>query len=52
MGIKRKLGIKQISKKPILLNDLKLIIQVIIEEKNEFKKIQNKDDFNRFCWWI
>ncbi len=42
MGIKRKLGIKQISKKPILLNDLKLIIQAIIEEKNEFKKIQNK----------
>ena len=42
MGIKRKLGMKQISKKPILLNDLKLIIQAIIEEKNEFKKIQNK----------
>ena len=34
--------VKQISKKPILLNDLKLIIQAIIEEKNEFKKIQNK----------
>tara|TARA_Y100001958_G_C21158001_1_gene492548 strand:+ start:226 stop:1140 length:915 start_codon:yes stop_codon:yes gene_type:complete len=42
MGIKRKLGIKQISKKPILLNDLKLIIQAITNEKNEFKKIQNK----------
>ncbi len=42
MGIKRKLGVKQISKKPILLNDLKLIIQAIIDEKNEFKKIQNK----------
>ena len=42
MGIKRKLGVKQISKKPILLNDLKLIIQAITEEKHEFKKIQNK----------
>ena len=42
MGIKRKLGVKQISKKPILLNDLKLIIQAITNEKNEFKKIQNK----------
>ena len=42
MGIKRKLGVKQISKKPILLNDLKLIIQAITDEKNEFKKIQNK----------
>ena len=42
MGIKRKLGVKQISKKPILLNDLKLIIQAINNEKNEFKKIQNK----------
>ena len=42
MGIKRKLGVKQMSKKPILLNDLKLIIQAITDEKNEFKKIQNK----------
>ena len=42
MGIKRKLGVKQMSKKPILLNDLKLIIQAIDDEKNEFKKIQNK----------
>ena len=42
MGIKRKLGVKQISKKPILLNDLKLIIQAVTDEKNEFKKIQNK----------
>jgi len=42
MGIKRKLGVKQISKKPILLDDLKLIIQAITHEKNEFKKIQNK----------
>ena len=42
MGIKRKLGVKQISKKPILLNDLKLIIQAVTDEKNELKKIQNK----------
>tara|TARA_A100001011_G_scaffold378681_1_gene443723 strand:+ start:42 stop:956 length:915 start_codon:yes stop_codon:yes gene_type:complete len=42
MGIKRKMGVKQISKKPILINDLKLIINVINEDKNEFKKIQNR----------
>ena len=42
MGIKRKLGVKQMSKKPILLNDLKLIIQAINDEKSEYKKIQNK----------
>ena len=42
MGIKRKMGIKQTSKKPILINDLKLIINVINEDKNEFKKIHNK----------
>ena len=42
MGIKRKLGVKQISKKPLLINDLKKIINVIDEEKNELKKYQNK----------
>ena len=42
MGIKRKMGIKQTSKKPILINDLKLIIDVINQDKNEFKKFQNK----------
>tara|TARA_B100000579_G_scaffold410207_1_gene399916 strand:+ start:383 stop:1297 length:915 start_codon:yes stop_codon:yes gene_type:complete len=42
MGIKRKLGVKQTSKKPILINDLKRIINVIDEEKNEFKKYLNK----------
>ena len=42
MGIKRKLGVKQTSKKPILINDLKKIIKVIDEDKNEFKKYQNK----------
>ena len=42
MGIKRKLGVKQTSKKPILINDLKKIINVINEEKNELKKYKNK----------
>ena len=42
MGIKRKLGVKQTSKKPILINDLKKIINVIDEDKNEFKKYLNK----------
>ena len=42
MGIKRKMGVKQTSKKPILINDLKLIINVIIKDKNEYKKLQNK----------
>ncbi len=42
MGIKRKMGVKQTSKKPILINDLKLIINVIDKDKNEYKKLQNK----------
>ena len=42
MGIKRKLGVKQTSKKPILINDLKKITNVINQEKNELKKYQNK----------
>ena len=42
MGIKRKMGIKQIAKKPILINDLKLIINVINEEKNESRRYQDK----------
>ena len=42
MGIKRKMGVKQISKKPLLINDLKLIIKVIDQEKNEYKKYQNR----------
>ena len=36
------MGVKQNSKKPILISDLKLIINVINEEKNEKKKYQNK----------
>ena len=42
MGIKRKMGVKQTSKKPILINDLKLIINVINKDKNVHKKLQNK----------
>ena len=42
MGIKRKMGVKQTSKKPILISDLKLIINVINKDKNEYKKLQNK----------
>ena len=42
MGIKRKIGVKQISKKPLLINDLKLIIKLIDQEKNEYKKYQNR----------
>ena len=42
MGIKRKMGVKQTSKKPILINDLKLIINVINKDKNENKRLQNK----------
>ena len=42
MGIKRKTGVKQTSKKPILINDLKLIINVINKDKNKHKKLQNR----------
>ena len=42
LGIKRKMGVKQTAKKPLLINDLKAIIKVIDEEKNDFKKHQNK----------
>ena len=42
MGIKRVMGVKQNSKKPILINDLKTIINLINEDKNEHKKYQNK----------
>ena len=42
MGIKRKKGIKQTAKKPILINDLKLIIKVICEENKEVRKKRNK----------
>ena len=42
MGIKRKNGSHQKAKKPILINDLKAIIDVIDEEKNEKKKLKNR----------
>ena len=42
MGIKRKMGVKQIAKKPLLINDLKVIINVIDQEKNDLKRLQNK----------
>jgi len=38
MGIKRVKGTHQKAKKPILINDLKSIINVIDKEKNEIKK--------------
>ena len=43
MGIQRKLGVFQKSKKPILINELKEIIKTIEStEKNEIKRIRNK----------
>ena len=43
MGIKRKKGSMQIGKKPILINHLKQIINVIDEQKiDEIKKIRNR----------
>ena len=42
MGIKRVKGSYQKAKKPILINDLKLIINVINKDKNEKRKIKNK----------
>tara|TARA_B100002051_G_C16724281_1_gene634360 strand:+ start:353 stop:1267 length:915 start_codon:yes stop_codon:yes gene_type:complete len=42
MGIKRILGSHQKAKKPILINELKLIINAINKEKNESSKIKNK----------
>ena len=37
-GIKRTIGSRQKAKKPILINDLKLIIKAIDEEKINTKK--------------
>ena len=42
MGIKRKNGSYQKAKKPILISDLKSIINVIDEEKNEINKIRSR----------
>jgi len=42
MGIKRIKGSYQKAKKPILINDLKLIINVIDNDKNEKRKAKNR----------
>ena len=42
MGIKRVKGSYQKAKKPILINDLKSIINVIDKEKNELTKLKNR----------
>ena len=43
MGIKRKKGINQKSKKPLLINDLKLLINVLHENnQNNIKKLRDK----------
>ena len=43
MGIKRLKGINQIGKKPLLINDLKKVVDVINQEKEpEIKKLRNK----------
>ena len=43
MGIKRKLGINQKGKKPLLINDLKQIVDVINKQKEpDLKKLRNK----------
>ena len=43
MGIKRRKGVNQKGKKPILINDLKQIIDVINKENDpDIKKIRNK----------
>jgi site-specific recombinase XerD len=42
MGIKRILGSHQKSKKPILINNLKSIIDAINQEKNEIKRFKSK----------
>jgi site-specific recombinase XerD len=42
LGIKRVMGTFQKAKKPLLINDLKLIIKVISQDKDELKKTRNK----------
>ena len=42
MGIKRVKGSYQKAKKPILINDLKLIVDVIDKDKNEKRRAKNK----------
>ena len=45
MGIKRKMGVKQISKKPLLINDLKLIINVIDKDTNWLDRMDTFDAY-------
>tara|TARA_B100002052_G_C15786137_1_gene554025 strand:- start:205 stop:1119 length:915 start_codon:yes stop_codon:yes gene_type:complete len=43
LGIKRQIGVHQKAKKPLLFNDLKLLIKVINQSNlNEFKKLRDK----------
>ena len=42
MGIKRIMGSYQKAKKPILINDLKLIVDVIDQDKNEENRFKNR----------
>ena len=42
MGIKRVKGSNQKAKKPILINDLKLIVKVIDKDKNEKRRLKNR----------
>ena len=42
MGIKRILGSHQKAKKPILINDLKLIIKAVDKDKNEINRFKNR----------
>ena len=43
MGIKRRKGVKQKAKKPLLINDLKQLIDVINKQKDpDIKKLRNK----------
>ena len=42
LGIKRVKGTYQKSKKPILINDLKLILKAIDEDKNQNNRLKNK----------
>tara|TARA_Y100000590_G_scaffold329125_1_gene373752 strand:+ start:828 stop:1742 length:915 start_codon:yes stop_codon:yes gene_type:complete len=42
MGIKRVKGSHQKAKKPILINELKLIVNVVDKDKNEKRKFKNK----------
>ena len=42
MGIKRIIGTHQKAKKPILINDLKSIVNVIDKDKNEKRRLKNR----------